>query len=73
MNPALGAAGLATGEGLDEIDEVVGISISDGTDREHERQDRGEKQPPASACTGSTRTIHLGSPDFLAVEESWRA
>jgi hypothetical protein len=73
MKPALGAAGLATGEGLGEIDEIVGISISDGADREHERQDRGENQPSVSACAGSARTIHLGSSDFLDAEKLWRA
>jgi hypothetical protein len=73
MNPALSAAGLAAGEGLGEIDEIVGISIRDGADREHEPQDRGENEPPASACTGSARTIHLGSSDFLDAENVWRA
>jgi hypothetical protein len=69
MNPALGAPGLAAGERLGEIDETVGISISDRPDHEHEHehQERGKNEPPVSAC--AARIIHLGSSVFWTLEK----
>jgi hypothetical protein len=58
----LGAPGLAAGERLGEIDETVGISISDRPDHEHEHQEHGKNEPPVSAC--AARIIHLGSSGF---------
>jgi hypothetical protein len=72
MNPALGALGLAAGERLGEIDEIIGISISDRPDHEQEQEHRGENEPPVSACAGAARTIHLGSSDFVDAEEARR-
>ncbi len=69
MNPTLGAPGLAAGERRGEIDETIGISISDRPDHEHQQEHRGENEPPVSAFAGAARTIHLGSSDFLDAEE----
>jgi hypothetical protein len=67
MESALGALRPAMGDGLGEIDEIIGISISDRTDHEPKQQDRGNDQTPVTACAGSARIIHLGLPDALAL------
>jgi tripartite-type tricarboxylate transporter receptor subunit TctC len=65
VKPALGTAKLCTGDGLGELGQIIGISISDTADHECKNRDRGKDQSPVQACAGFDRIIHDGLVRFF--------